>query len=224
MSARTKILAGAAALVALTALWFAVPVRELLGAVRDALAGRGAAGVALYVAAFVSVTVALGPTWALTVVAGLVWGLWGVPLAVVSATLGACAVFALGRGAARERVARLVAKDDRFEALCRSVSAERGWKVVALVNLSPVVPFGLQNYVLAVSGIAFAPFALATLVGVVPGAALYVWLGTLGRTEVASGGALGWAVPLGGLAATAAVAWLVARRAKRALAELEGER
>ena len=40
----------------------------------------------------------------------------------------------------------------------------------------------------------------------------------------ALGGALGWAVPLGGLAATAAVAWLVARRARRALAELEGER
>ena len=136
-----------------------------------------------------------------------------------SATLSACIAFLIGRRLARERIMRLVARDERLKALHRAVGAE-GWRVVGLMRLSPVFPFGLQNYLFGVTAVRLVPYALATLVGMAPATTLYVYVGSLGSAGTAAGeaGALRWALVAAGLAATAAVVWLVTRRAHRARA------
>ena len=220
MSTRTKVVVGVVALVALTATWFLLPVREWIEGFRDWIEALGAVGVAVFVALYTLVTVVLGPAWALTLVAGLAYGWWGIPLVLGSATLAACVAFLVGRHLARERVRKLVAGNDKLAALNRAVD-EEGWKVVGLMRLSPVFPFGLQNYLFAVTGIGLAPYALATLVGIVPGTSLYVYIGSLGAAGGEDGGALRWVLLAVGLVATAAVVWLVTKRAKAELAGLD---
>ena len=224
MSTRTKVVVGVVALVALTAAWFLLPVREWIEGFRGWIEALGAVGVAVFVALYTLVTVVLGPAWALTLVAGLAYGWWGIPLVLGSATLAACTAFLIGRHLARERVRKLVAGNDKLAALNRAVD-EEGWKVVGLMRLSPVFPFGLQNYLFAVTGIGLAPYALATLVGIVPGTSLYVYIGSLGTVGGEDGGedggALRWVLLAVGLVATAAVVWLVTKRAKAELAGLD---
>ena len=59
--------------------------------------------------------------------------------------------------------------------------ADDGWKVVVLMRLSPVVPFNLQNYALGVTAIPFVQYLTATLIGIVPGIAIYVYFGIFGE-------------------------------------------
>ena len=217
MSTKVKVVVGALALVALAAVWFLLPVREWIEGFRGWIEGLGALGIAVFVGLYTVVTVVLGPAWALTLVAGLVWGLWGVPLVLGSATLAACVAFLIGRHLARDRVVKLVDRDDRLAALKSAVDKE-GWKVVGLMRLSPVFPFGLQNYLFGITGIPLLPYALATFVGIIPGTALYVYLGAIGKAG--GGGPAQWAFLIAGLIATAVVVWLVTKRAKAALADI----
>ena len=41
------------------------------------------------------------------------------------------------------------------------------------MRLSPIVPFNLQNYALGVTAIPFLQYFIATLIGIVPGIAIY---------------------------------------------------
>jgi len=222
MSTRTRIIVGVIALVAIMALWVLLPVRDWIEGFQYWIQDLGIVGIAVFVLLYVVITVVLGPAWALTLVAGLVYGAWGFPLVVLSATLAACIAFLIGRSIARERVTGLVEKDNRLKALHQAVSQE-GWKVVGLMRLSPAFPFGLQNYFFGVTDIALVPYALATLIGIMPGTALYVYIGSLGSVSGEGGGALRWVLLGAGLIATFAVVWLVTNRAKAALAALNVE-
>jgi len=222
MSTRTKIIVGVIALVAIMALWVLLPVRDWIEGFQYWIQDLGIVGIAVFVLLYVVITVVLGPAWALTLVAGLVYGAWGFPLVVLSATLAACIAFLIGRSFARERVTGLVEKDNRLKALHQAVSQE-GWKVVGLMRLSPAFPFGLQNYFFGVTDIALVPYALATLIGIMPGTALYVYIGSLGSVSGEGGGVLRWVLLGAGLIATFAVVWLVTNRAKAALADLNVE-
>jgi uncharacterized membrane protein YdjX (TVP38/TMEM64 family) len=64
---------------------------------------------------------------------------------------------------------------------------EEGWRMVLLVRVSGIVPFGLQNYIFGVTRLAFLPYLLATSVGVLPSILLYGGLGAVGN--VAADGA-----------------------------------
>lgn len=222
MSTRNKVIIGALALVAITAVWFLLPVRDWIEGFQGWIKDLGAIGIVVFVGLYIAITVVLGPAWALTLVAGLAYGAWGFPLVVGSATLAACIAFLIGRHLARGRVTKLFDDNNRLKALNRAVSQE-GWKVVGLMRLSPVFPFGLQNYLFGVTDIALAPYALATLIGIMPGTALYVYIGSLGSAGGDGGGVLRWVLLGAGLIATFAVVWLVTRRAKAALEDMNLE-
>ena len=120
-----------------------------------------------------------------------------------------------GEGAADGKVA-IIANRPGLRAVDRAV-ADEGWRVIALLRLSPLVPFNLQNYACGASSVAFWPYVAATGVGIAPGCALYVYLGVIGRAS-SGGGALKWAFVALGLVATIAVTVLVGRRARAVLA------
>ena len=111
--------------------------------------------------------------------------------------------------------------NDKLRALNKAVSQE-GWKVVGLMRLSPVFPFGLQNYLFSVTDIGLLPFVLATLFGIMPGTALYVYIGSLGQ-GAGGGGIFQWVLLGAGLVATFAVVWLITRKARTALEQMNLE-
>ncbi|MGH7055802.1 MAG: TVP38/TMEM64 family protein [Stellaceae bacterium] len=214
-------LATAVILGGLIAAWFLFPFAHWLHEFRHWLLAFGPAGAGFFALIFILATVILAPDWPFSVLAGLVYGMWGVPVVIVAATIAASLAFLAARYLARERVHRLVARRPAFAAVDRAV-AEEGWKIVLLLRLSPLVPFNLQNYVFGVTGVPFRHYVPATLAGIAPATAVYVYLGMMGKKAAeggGGGGALEWVLLAVGLLATLAVAVLIARKAKAALAE-----
>lgn len=202
-------------LVALTWVYMPIPVRQWIEMLRLWVSSLGALGVVLFVVLYVVFTLVLGPITGLNLVAGLVYGAWGFPLVVLCATAGASLAFLLARYAAQSRVNRWIATKPMLLALQQAVSDE-GWRVVALIRLSPVIPFGLQNYLFAVTHIRLLPFVLATFFGVMPSIALQVYVGALGQ-DIGKAGIWQLTLVVAGLATTALVAWVVARRTRHVL-------
>jgi uncharacterized membrane protein YdjX (TVP38/TMEM64 family) len=75
--------------------------------------------------------------------------------------------------------------------------ADEAWKLVFLLRLSPLIPFNLQNYLFGVTAIPFRQYVAATFVGIIPGAALYTYIGTLGNAAQ-EGGPAKWAFSAAG--------------------------
>ena len=98
---------------------------------------------------------------------------------------------------------------------------EGGLKVLLLLRLSPVMPFVPLNYVLGLTSVRLWKFAVASLIGALPGTLLYTYLGTV------VGAALGgrgterswqeWLYLALGLAATAVGTLYLTRLAKKHL-------
>jgi uncharacterized membrane protein YdjX (TVP38/TMEM64 family) len=148
---------------------------------------------------------------------------WGVPLVLVSATIGATLAFLVARYLARDKVAEMAKRHPKLKAVDKAVSAQ-GWKVVVLLRLSPLIPFNLQNYFYGVTAIKFWHYVSATLVGMVPGTLMYVYLGVAGKAVLglggnsAGGGSLTWGLLVVGLVVMVVVTVLVTRTAKAKLA------
>jgi uncharacterized membrane protein YdjX (TVP38/TMEM64 family) len=108
-----------------------------------------------------------------------------------------------------------------LEAIDQAVR-EEGWKIVVLLRLTPLVPFNIQNYALGVTDVGLLPYALGTFFGIMPGTALYVYLGAIG--EAAARGETGGLLQilfLGmGLIMTIVVVVVIGRKAKAKLREV----
>jgi uncharacterized membrane protein YdjX (TVP38/TMEM64 family) len=124
----------------------ALPLERAMQALSGWLAGLGWWGPLLYGVLYVGATVLLIPGAVITIAAGALFGLWrGTLLVSLASTTGAALAFLLARSLARERVARLAQHRPMFHAMDQAIG-EGGWKVVALLRLSPVIPFNVQNY------------------------------------------------------------------------------
>lgn len=221
MKMHWKILIACGVMMLLLLVWWQLPVKIWIDQFRAWILDLGVVGVVAFVLMYVLITVVLGPASALTLTAGLAYGAWGFPLVVLSATLAAAAAFLLGRYVARDRVTRWMNRDARLRSLNKAISDE-GWRVVGLMRLSPLIPYGVQNYLFAVTQIGFVPFVLATIVGIMPATALYVYIGSLGQAVGRFSGLQGVLI-IAGLVATLLVAWFVGKRAKAALANHDME-
>lgn len=168
---------------------------------------------------YVVATAGLLPGTVLTLAAGAQWGpVEGLFYAVVGSNLGANLAFGIGRFVARGWVMRLVAGRPRFAAVEEAVAAQ-GWKIVALLRLSPVFPFNVLNYALSLTRIRWSEYALASLAGMLPGTAMVVYLGSVVQVAARPHGRtpLEWGLFAAGLVSTVAVTLLVTRVARRAL-------
>jgi len=169
---------------------------------------------------YVVATAGMLPGSILTLAAGAKWGPFeGLLYAIIAANLGANAAFGIGRLAARGWVSRMVANRPRFAAVEKAVAAE-GWKIVLLLRLSPVFPFNVLNYGLSLTSIRWPAYAGATLLGMLPGTALFVSVGSAVEAVARprEKGLAEWGLLAAGLAATVVVTVLVTRTARRALA------
>jgi len=219
------LIAIAVAAVALIVLGRQLPLQTWLGRLNEWVSGMGMAGVLVYAVIYAVAAVLFVPGSVLTLGAGFIFGLaWGIVAVWFAATVAAAVAFLIARYLAREKVSAWARKNPRFEAIDDAIGRQ-GWKIVALLRLSPLVPFSLSNYLYGLTAIRFWPYVLASWLAMFPGTVLYVYLGAVGRAglEAAAGGGaqrdpLQTAFLVVGLLATVAATWLVTRTAKRALA------
>ncbi len=208
----------------------ALPVDRLFAALQAWVGHLGFWGPAIFAAVYALAATLFLPASALTLIAGAVFGLGtGVAAAWIGAVLAVVFSFLIGRYFARARVERIAQDNPRFGAVDKALG-EEGWKIVALLRLSPVFPFNVQNYLYGVSSIRFWPCVLASAVFMLPGTFLYVYLGYIGgqAAAAASGGgvdAARLALQVVGLAATVLVTLYIAGVASRAVKKyaVEGE-
>lgn len=207
-------------LIGLTLAWIFLPLQEWMHAFTTWVRGYGMTGMLVFAAAYVVAVVGLAPAGVMSVAAGVVFGVWGFPTVVAAATLGAVLAFLIARYLARERIGLAIQKRPLLRAIDQAVQ-EEGWKTVVLLRLTPLVPFNIQNYLLGVTDVGLLPYALGTFFGIMPGAALYVYLGAIGEAAArGGGGGIAQTVFIGiGLIATVAVVVVIGRKAKAKLRE-----
>jgi uncharacterized membrane protein YdjX (TVP38/TMEM64 family) len=113
-------------------------------------------------------------------------------------------------------------RDARVAAVRAAVVGQGTW-VMFLLRLSPVVPFVLLNYALALSGVRYRDF-LAASVGMLPAIVMYVYYGKVAGdvAKLAAGvapprGPAYYALLVVGLIATIVATTMVTRAARRSM-------
>ena len=69
-----------------------------------------------------------------------------------SATVAATVAFLIARFVARDKIRELAGKNPKFLAIDRAIG-EDGFRVVALLRLSPLLPFALGNYLYGLTSV-----------------------------------------------------------------------
>jgi uncharacterized membrane protein YdjX (TVP38/TMEM64 family) len=187
--------------------------------------GAGLWGALAYGAAFALAAVLMVPGSVFAMGAGMAYGpVWGTLLASPAGVIGAALAFLLARASRRGSMARWTASDPRLRAV-QSAVGDHGLKIVILLRLSPIFPYNVLNYALGVSGIGLRDYLLGSFVGMLPGAVMYAYIGSLlgdvaaVSVDAVDAGLARHAMSVVGLAATIAVVIIVARLARRALAD-----
>ncbi|GFR53191.1 hypothetical protein Agub_g15939, partial [Astrephomene gubernaculifera] len=186
----------------------------------DKVESMGPAGGVVFVAVvMVSEMIPLFPTQPLSLASGLLFGgKEGAVLMLVGVTLAAVNAFFISRGVGRplaEKVIRMEMGDptsssstssptstsSSSSAVARKLSEvtsviERGsfWQqlaAVALLRLTPVVPFSASNYVLGLTPLGLPAFLAGTLAGMAVWSCVYASLGGAGRSLLEGGTDLG---------------------------------
>ncbi|MBX3465099.1 MAG: VTT domain-containing protein [Planctomycetes bacterium] len=160
------------------------------------------------------------PTHATSLVAGYLFGAsLGAAVAWLVVVLAASLSFALWQRWVGARAVRALAGSPRALAVHRALLGRglgRTVWVIALLRLSPVMPFAATNLLLAAFGVRVLPFALATVLGTTPRAIGAAVVGA-GLAELDwAAGASGWSQWLA-IGATVLAVWVVGRIARRAL-------
>jgi uncharacterized membrane protein YdjX (TVP38/TMEM64 family) len=191
-------------------------IEWLQGAI-EAFDSMGPPGYVLFVAAYIVAGLLLLPEAAFTIAAGALFGMfWGTLIAWASANVTAALAFFAARTALRERVERLAENNKWMKAVNHALPKE-GWKVVALARLSPLLPFGAQNYFFGVTKVRRRDYLLATAIAILPGTVVYAFLGATGRALMDGGDALRWTMLAIGIIASIALTIFLGRLAKKRL-------
>lgn len=206
------------------ALWllWTLPLDQFAVALKSWIGGLGVWGPVVLAAIYVVATILFVPGTILTLLAGAIFGLTvGTATVSVGSTVGAAFAFLIARYAAREKVATIAQHNRHFNAVDQAIG-EGGWKVVALLRLSPAIPFNLQNYLYGLTPIAFGPYVLASWIAMLPGTFLFVYIGHVSDAAITGNRqrtAMEWGMLIVGLLATVAVTVYVTRLAKQKLNE-----
>ncbi len=216
---RLRALSFLAVLLGLLGIVRVLPVERGVEELSHWIESLGALGPLLFGLLYVVAALLFVPGSALTLAAGALFGLWkGTVVVSLASTTAAALAFLIARHLARAQVAAAARRHPRFYALAHAIG-EGGWRVIALLRLSPAVPFSMGNYLFGLTAVPFLPYALASWGAMLPGTFLYVYLGRVGRSVAQAGGRTPaqWLLLGFGLAATVAVTWYVTRLARRAL-------
>jgi uncharacterized membrane protein YdjX (TVP38/TMEM64 family) len=152
--------------------------REALIAWRDAnLVAAGLSYMAIYV---VVIALSLPGGAVMTMTGGFLFGVVaGTAMTVVAATAGATTIFLAAKVGLGDALYRRMTAEGASD-LVRRLEAglkENAFNFLLLVRLMPIFPFGLVNLAPAFLGVRLGTYVAATFLGIIPGTAVYSWIG-----------------------------------------------
>lgn len=185
LAALAALVAGAVVLVRFTPLSDYVTQERVLGLL-ETLRGSVWAPL-LFVVVYVAATALAFPGSLLTIAGGAVFGfVGGAVLNTIAANLGANAAFGIARTLGREGIARLAG--GRLAGLDRA-TARHGFTGLLVLRLIPLVPFNALNFGSGLTAMRWRDYALATLIGILPGTLIYTFFAdalVAGSTEASA--------------------------------------
>ncbi len=192
------------------------------------LRGQGWWGVVLFTVTFALLgALALAPTYSTSAIAGWTFGFRvGFPVVIIGTVTGAMLGYLFARRVAKERVRSTFADHPRWNIVRRALAEEKAWKtlwIVFLLRLSPVLPFGTTNVLMATTGVPISIYFTGTLLGLMPRMGL-VALAAAGSNRLDFDSAQSWWALAGGLLATGVYIVVLAVIGRRAIDRATRER
>jgi len=134
---------------------------------------KGFAGVVIFTITFAILgALAIATTYSTSIIAGWTFGFaWAFPAVTIGTLAGATACYGAARWLAAERVASTFGEHPKWDIVRRALLTDRPLKtlwIVFLMRLSPVLPFGTTNVLLATTGVTPRIYVLGTLLGLMP--------------------------------------------------------
>lgn len=158
-------------------------VREITGLV-DRVANQGWYGqVAFLILLTIVCLTGIVPASMLAIAAGTIYGFeQGTLLSALGLSIGGVAGFLAARFLFRDVAKPWISRRISLQKIDTDI-ARQGWKVVVLLRLSPVAPFGITSYALGLTRLQFMDYLVGT-VGSLPAMMAYVYMGDLTRTAL----------------------------------------
>lgn len=179
---------------------------------RENFAQSGLLGVVAFIGLYALLSLTPIPASALTIAAGISFGLVrGILVVDIAATTGAIAALYLGRLLGRDAVRGMAS--GRLGALDELLS-RRGLLSVILVRMVPIFPFAAVNYASGLTAVKVRDYVVGTAIGIVPVSFAYVAVGAYGSKP----GSLPFVLAIVSLLVVTVVGALVARRRKQPVA------
>ena len=173
-----RVLAALAILFALYAIIRQLPLLRWIVEGAKVVHALGWPGAVATVAAVYALTLLLLPIIPLNIACGWLYGPWGAVLSLVASVASAATAFAIARALGRGAAAQALLERPRAKALA-DLAAEGGIVTVALIRISPLLPFTPTNAVLGLTPMRLRDIVFGTALGMAPGTALYAWAGSL---------------------------------------------
>ncbi len=130
----------------------------------------------VYIIAYTIRPLIFFPASVLSIAGGLAFGAWmGTLYTIIGATLGAALSFVVAKTVGKSLVKKQWTGN---AAKIQTQMEQNGFLYVLLFRLIPVINFDLVSYLAAIAKVRFVPFALATLIGIIPGTFAYNFLGS----------------------------------------------
>ena len=160
-------------------------------ALSELINGAGNWRVAVFLAAH-TVAAAVGvPGTVLVVLGGALFGLlWGTLWSILGATAGAVVAFWLARYLFHDWFKRRFCGHPRFKGFFKQLDhtmQKQALACVLAIRFAPISPFNVVNFLFGLTNISVTPYAVGTLVGIIPGTLAYTWLGVTGVDALRGG-------------------------------------
>lgn len=110
-------------------------------------------------------------------ITGFYFGWAGLPGMLVAYTLAALTGYQLASSLDHGKMLTFLKHFPKADAVMREMKAD-SWKLVFLLRISPITPFALMTFILAVMGVDRRRFLLGSVVGMLPRSLFFYWLGT----------------------------------------------
>ncbi|WP_378954185.1 TVP38/TMEM64 family protein [Pelosinus sp. sgz500959] len=146
-------------------------------AIRKLILSFGWWGPAAYIFIYTIRPLLLFPAIILTLAGGLAFGpWWGTLYVVIGGLLGACLCFVIARFLGQEKMKKYLGQFPQIQAFDDQI-VEHGFRTMLIMRVVPIFPYDPVSYLAGLSNIRFRDYALATGIGMIPGAFAYNVLG-----------------------------------------------